>query len=130
VYFLCLFYCRFICLYLTCLNEINGNGDGEVTVQIIVREGKDHNLQCSVHTKILLRPMSHLRFLARFRHTTLSRDTFPHKMMKYFPCFHRAMLCKHGICCRHVFVCPSVCSSHAGVVSKRLNVESRKTTPQ
>jgi len=33
-----------------------------------------------------------------------------------------------GICCRHVSVCVclSVCLSHAGIVSKRLNTGSRK----
>jgi len=30
------------------------------------------------------------------------------------------------MCCRHVSVCPSVRLSHACIVSKRLNVESRK----
>ena len=35
-----------------------------------------------------------------------------------------AMLARFS--CRHVSVCPSVCPSHAGIVSKWLNVESRK----
>ena len=37
---------------------------------------------------------------------------------------------KRGICCRRVSVCVtvclSVCLSHSGIVSKRLNVGSRK----
>ena len=33
---------------------------------------------------------------------------------------------KRGICRRHVSVCLSVCLSHSSIVSKRLNVGSRK----
>jgi len=33
---------------------------------------------------------------------------------------------KRGICRRRVSVCVSVCLSHSGIVSKRLNVGSRK----
>ena len=29
---------------------------------------------------------------------------------------------KRGLCCRNEFVCLSVCPSHAGIVSKRLNL--------
>jgi len=36
---------------------------------------------------------------------------------------------KRGICCRRVSVCVCVCLSHSGIVSKWLNIGSRKTTP-
>jgi len=36
-----------------------------------------------------------------------------------------AMLAQY-ICCRRVSVCPFVRPSHAGLVSKRINTESRK----
>jgi len=40
--------------------------------------------------------------------------------------FTARRLAKRGICRRRVVVCLSVCLSHSGIVSKRLNVGSRK----
>ena len=40
--------------------------------------------------------------------------------------FTARRLAKRGICRRRVSVCLSVCLSHSGIVSKRLNVGSRK----
>ena len=40
--------------------------------------------------------------------------------------FTARRLAKRGICRRRVSVCLSVCPSHSGIVTKRLNVGSRK----
>jgi len=40
--------------------------------------------------------------------------------------FTARRLAKRGICRRRVSVCVCVCPSHSGIVSKRLNVGSRK----
>jgi len=42
------------------------------------------------------------------------------------PLFTARRLAKRGICRRRVCVCVSVCLSHFGIVSKRLNVGLRK----
>ena len=40
--------------------------------------------------------------------------------------FTARRLAKRGICRRRVSVCVCVCPSHSGIVSKRLNIGSRK----
>ena len=42
------------------------------------------------------------------------------------PIFTARRYAKRGICCRRVSVCVCVCPSHSGIVSKWLNIGSRK----
>jgi len=47
--------------------------------------------------------------------------------------FYRAMLCKRGLCCHAVSVCPSVCLSvrppRSWITSKRINISSNFFSP-
>jgi len=47
-------------------------------------------------------------------------------LLPYDPIITTRRLAKRGICRRRVSVCLSVCPSHSGIVSKWLNVGSRK----
>jgi len=95
------------------------------------------------HHQLLVKPLHLLQsHVAIISHVPLSLSFRNYKcnfcgnddhylvQMHHFCCFieflPRNSYAKRGICRRRVSVCVYVCLSHSGIVSKRLNIRSRK----